>query len=69
MWDFQLIALEERVTPWGEDSAGWYYYSIANRISSVTGYRRGTKSEVMEFVHATVERLNQRFQRTRRPLE
>jgi len=60
MWDFELISMEKAQSPLNDDKASWYRYSIANRITTVDGVRRGSKAEVSQFIDSTLKRLNSR---------
>lgn len=60
MWDFELVTIEKAPPPLAEAQGSWYRYTIANRITSVSGQRRGSKAEVAQFVNATIQRLNTR---------
>lgn len=60
MWDFELLTIEKAQSPLNDDKASWYRYSIANKITTVDGVRRGSKAEVTQFVTSTLKRLNSR---------
>lgn len=60
MWDFELVSIEKTTPPVAESGGNWYRYTIANKITSVDGCRRGSKAEVSRFVKGTIERLNVR---------
>ena len=60
MWDFELLTMEKTQPPEKDDKGPWYRYSIANKITTVNGYRRGSKAEVVEFINSTLKRLNSR---------
>jgi hypothetical protein len=60
MWDFEIIAVEKTRPPMPAQQGNWYHYTIANRITEISGMRRGSRCEVMHFVQSSVERLNNR---------
>ena len=60
MWDFELVTLEKTQPPVNGDTGSWYRYVIANKITEVSGHRRGSKREVTEFVVSNIKRLNAR---------
>lgn len=60
MWEFELVTIEKAPPPVAEAQGSWYRYTIANRITSVSGQRRGSKAEVTQFVNYTIQRLNTR---------
>lgn len=60
MWDFELVTIEKSPSPISNDKGHWYRYTIANKITTVNGCRRGSKSEVAKFVNSTIQRLNTR---------
>lgn len=60
MWDFELVTLEKTTPPAAQKGGNWYRYIIANRITSVSGTRRGSHREVSQFVRGCIQRLNSR---------
>jgi hypothetical protein len=60
MWDFELLTMEKTQPPVNDDKGPWYRYSIANKITTVDGVRRGSKAEVTQFIDSTLKRLNSR---------
>jgi len=60
MWEYELVVMERAAPPTVEEKGSWYRYTIANRITSVSGQRRGSKAEVTQFVTSTIQRLNTR---------
>lgn len=60
MWEFEIVNVEKTRPPTGNGKGHWYQYTIANRITEITGMRRGSKDEVMNFVKSSVQRLNNR---------
>ena len=61
MWKFDIIGIEKAAAPTTQTDGHWYRYTIANRITEITGTRRGSRDEVARFVQASVERLNNRY--------
>lgn len=57
-WNFEIIDISE--TNVSDASESWYRYEIANRITRVSGQRRGTREEVTAFVQSCIKRLNSR---------
>ena len=60
MWEFEIVAIEKTRPPVVNQPGNWYRYTIANRITEITGMRCGTKTEVDQFVRSSVQRLNTR---------
>ena len=60
MWEFQLVTLERTTPPAAPISGSWYRYTIANRITEITGTRQGSKEDVSRFVRESLQRLNNR---------
>lgn len=60
MWKFELVTIEKTRAPDSDRNAPWYRYTIANRITEISGMRRGSKAEVADFVKASIQRLNNR---------
>lgn len=60
MWQFEVIAIEKTQPPVPNNKKSWYQYTIANRITEITGIRCGSRAEVMSFVKSSIERLNSR---------
>ena len=60
MWDFELVTLEKTQPPVNGDTGSWYRYVIANKITEVSGQRRGTRREVTDFIDSNIKRLNAR---------
>lgn len=58
--EFEIVTLRQTHPPTPDHKGSWYQYTIANRISEITGTRCGTKDEVMAFVKASLHRLNNR---------
>ena len=60
MWEFELVNLSKARPPVGDQRGNWYRYTIANRVTEITGTRRGSKEEVLHFLNNSVQRLNSR---------
>lgn len=60
MWEFEVVSVAKARPPVNDRQGHWYRYTIANRITEITGTRRGSKEEVLSFVHSSIERLNSR---------
>ena len=60
MWDFEVVAIKKAKPQAIEEKGNWYHYTIANKITTVNGYRRGSKAEVSQFVNSCIQRLNVR---------
>jgi hypothetical protein len=60
MWQFEVVAIEKTQPPMPEHNGNWYQYTIANHITEITGVRRGSRSEVLNFAKSSIERLNTR---------
>ncbi len=60
MWDFEVVTVAKTKPPFSDRKGNWYRYTIANRVTEITGTRRGSKDEVMNFVNHSIQRLNNR---------
>ena len=60
MWDFELVTIEKTQPPVQNAGGNWYHYTIANKITSVSGHRRGSKAEVSSFIDSCIQRLKTR---------
>lgn len=59
-WEFEIVAIRQTNAPTSGHKDSWYRYTIANQLSEITGTRRGSRDEVMAFVKASLQRLNNR---------
>ncbi len=59
MWEFEIVAIEQTAPPVPQ-RGDWYRYTIANRITEISGTRCGSREEVDRFVRSSVQRLNSR---------
>lgn len=60
MWDFEVVSVAKTRPPVSDRQGNWYRYTIANRVTEITGTRRGSRDEVLSFVHSSIQRLNSR---------
>ena len=60
MWEFEIVDIQKTKPPVSELKGNWYQYTIANRITEITGTRRGSRDEVISFVKSSLQRLNTR---------
>lgn len=61
MWKFEVVTIAKTQPPMPEHGGNWYQYTIANHITEITGVRRGSRTEVLNFVKSSIERLNTRY--------
>ncbi len=57
---YDVVKIEKADLPSGGSDGTCYRYVVANSVSSVTGYRQGTKREVTQYCAALIEDLNLR---------
>ena len=60
MWEFEVVTVAKTQAPVSDHQGNWYRYTIANRVTEITGTRRGSKEEVLGFVNHSIQRLNNR---------
>ena len=58
--EYTVVKIEKAELPSLSSSGNCYRYVVANTVSEVTGYRQGTKEEVMQYCGILIEDLNQR---------
>ena len=58
--EYTVTKIEKAELPGLSSSGNCYRYVVANTVSEVTGYRQGTKEEVLDYCGILVEDLNQR---------
>ena len=58
--EYVITKIEKAELPSLSSSGNCYRYVVANTVSEVTGYRQGTKEEVIDYCDTLVEDLNQR---------
>lgn len=66
MLDYRLVCVEPSPMPFGAPGDNWHRYVIANRITSIIGYRAGSAQEVTAYATLCIERLNTRYRPWRR---
>ena len=57
---YDVVKIEKAEVPSGGSDGTCYRYVVANSVSSVTGYRQGTKREVTQYCATLIEDLNLR---------
>ena len=57
---YNVVEIERAELPSGGSNGTCYRYVVANSVSSVTGYRQGTKREVAQYCTVLIEDLNLR---------
>tara|TARA_B100000029_G_scaffold472623_1_gene513258 strand:+ start:2464 stop:2736 length:273 start_codon:yes stop_codon:yes gene_type:complete len=58
--EYAIRKIEKADLPSLSTDGSCYRYVVANTVSQVTGYRQGTKEEVIDYCGILVEDLNQR---------
>ena len=58
--EYGVVEIEKADLPRGGSNGRCYRYVVANTVSTVTGYRQGTKREVSSYVSTLIEDLNLR---------
>lgn len=63
MQPYRIVSLEKTndIPHLTSLSGKWYRYIITNDINHITGYRCGTLSDVKDYVHSNIKRLNQKY--------
>lgn len=56
-----VIELTKSNGPGGAEGKDWYRYVIHNPGTPITGYRRGKKKEVMEYLEQCTTQLEERI--------
>jgi hypothetical protein len=57
-FDYDVVCIETSAVPEGAAGSKWHRYIIANQITSITGYRSGSRKEVTEHARQCARRLN-----------
>ena len=57
---YHVVKIEKADLPSGGSDGSCYRYVVANSVSSVTGYRQGTKREVTQYCATLIEDINLR---------
>lgn len=56
--EYGMLEIEKADLPSGGSNGRCYKYIVANSVSTVTGYRQGTKKEVSSYVSTLITDLN-----------
>ncbi len=56
--EYGMLEIEKANLPSGGSNGRCYKYVVANSVSTVTGYRQGTKKEVSSYVSTLITDLN-----------
>ena len=56
--EYGMLEIEKTDLPSGGSNGRCYKYVVANSVSTVTGYRQGTKKEVSSYVSTLITDLN-----------
>ena len=56
--EYGMLEIEKADLPSGGSNGRCYKYVVANSVSTVTGYRQGTKKEVSSYVLTLITDLN-----------
>lgn len=56
-----VISVEKSKGPGGAHGNDWYRYVIDSPGSPITGYRRGAKSDVLEYLNECTSKLEERM--------
>ena len=56
--EYGMLEIEKADLPSGGSNGRCYKYVVANSVSTVTGYRQGTKREVSSYVSTLITDLN-----------
>ncbi len=56
-----VISVEKSEGPGGADGNDWYRYVIDSPGSPITGYRRGAKSDILEYLNECTSKLEERM--------
>ncbi|MEE2804813.1 MAG: hypothetical protein VYB37_10235 [Pseudomonadota bacterium] len=56
--EYDMLEIEKADLPSGGSNGRCYKYVVANSVSTVTGYRQGTKKEVSSYVSTLITDLN-----------
>ena len=56
-----VISLERSDGPAGAEGNDWYRYVISSPGSPITGYRRGKKTDVLDYLNECTSKLDERL--------
>lgn len=62
---YEVAEVEKAVSPGGRDGDDWYRYVLASGDARITGFHRGSESEVAEYAAECAEAFNERAIRGR----
>jgi RNA recognition motif-containing protein len=60
---YEVVSVEKAVMPAGTEGDDWYRYVLSSGRSRITGFRRGSRGEVMAYASQCVEEFNLRSER------
>ena len=67
--NYTLVEVEVAENPVGDDGEDWHRYVLVRGYSRITGYHRGTLSEVTRYANDCAEHINERNSyRSKRPV-
>lgn len=55
---FRVALVEKSAVPQGAEGEGWYRYVLERGYSTITGWRRGSRQEIMQHAIRCTEELN-----------
>ena len=58
---YQVKSIHKEDSPVGERKINGYKFIIENDKNSITNWRAGSKKDVLNFAHESVERLNEKY--------
>lgn len=58
MFDYMLVSVEPSTTADRGATESWHRYVIGNGITSIEGYRPGSREEVVAYAEECIRRLN-----------
>ncbi len=58
---YTVVSIEKSEGPGGADGNNWYRYVIDSPGSPITGYRRGDKKEVVNYLQECTNKLQERL--------
>lgn len=61
MFEYQLTLFNKVNAFEWDNGENWYQYEIANYYNRITGYRSGTKEDVLDYVNMIIECQNRKL--------
>lgn len=61
MFEYQLTQFNKVNAFEWDNGENWYQYEIANYYNHITGYRSGTKEDVLDYVNMIIEYQNRKL--------